>query len=149
MFCPGHLSDLAQNCKTADLSNIPGFISPPQSSTSLPFFLFLCCFCMITVPYSIYEVQTMDFQTLNFAQVLSEREREKWTTPWIRGTAWPCAQLHSSADSIYLRSQSLPVGKAWIKCAAFNGHKYASYLLHPSKIPCKIKTMQDLCWKVI
>lgn len=75
MFCPGHLSDLAQNCKTADLSNIPGFISPPQSSASLPFFLFLCCFCMITVPYSIYEVQTMDFQTLNFAQVLSERER--------------------------------------------------------------------------
>lgn len=61
----------------------------------------------------------MDFQNLDFAQVLSQREREVDYTMDQRGTAWPCVQLHSCVNSIYLRSQPLLLGKAWIKCAAY------------------------------
>lgn len=114
MFCPGHPSDdLPENCSTADLSNIRGFISPHNIQHPFLFF-FPFCFYTIPVPYSISEVQTTDFQNLDFAQVLSQRERKRSGSH--HGSE---AQPGPVSNCIYLRSQLLLVGKAWIKCAAF------------------------------
>lgn len=85
----------------------------------------------------------MDFQNLDFAQVLSQREREVGHTMDQRHSLALCPTVFTSEVNPYLWE------KHGLNVLLSHGHKHASCLLHTSKIPCKTKIMQVPCFKVV